>query len=149
MYPGFSGGPLVDSEGRVVGLNTSALSRGAALAVPFDTLGRVVEALLSRGRIRRGYLGVGAQPARLPEGLAKELGQETGLLLVSVEAGSPAEQSGLLMGDTLVTLNGNRIRHLDDLFAALGEEAIGQPVPAKLVRGGKLQDAAISVGERE
>lgn len=149
MYPGFSGGPLVDSEGRVVGLNTSALSRGAALAVPFETLGRVVEALLSRGRIRRGYLGVGAQPARLPESLAKELGQETGLLLVSVEAGSPAEQSGLLMGDTLVTLNGNRIRHLDDLFAALGEEAIGQPVPAKLVRGGKLQDADISVGERE
>ncbi len=92
---------------------------------------------------------MGAQPARLPDGLAKELGQETGLLLVSVEAGSPAEQSGLLMGDTLVTLNGNRIRHLDDLFAALDEEAIGQPVPAKLVRGGKLQDAAISVGERE
>ncbi len=149
MYPGFSGGPLVDSEGHIVGLNTSALSRGAALAVPFDTLRRVVEALLSRGRIRRGYLGVGAQPARLPDSLAKELGQETGLLLVSVEAGSPAEQSGLLMGDTLVTLNGNRIRHLDDLFAALGEEAIGQPVPAKLVRGGKLQDAAISIGERE
>ena len=149
MYPGFSGGPLVDSQGRVVGLNTSALARGAALAVPFDTLGRVVEALLSRGRIRRGYLGVGAQPARLPDSLAKELGQETGLLLVSVEAGSPAEQSGLLMGDTLVRLNGNRIRHLDDLFAALDEKTIGQPVPARLVRGGKLQDAAISVGERE
>ena len=149
MYPGFSGGPLVDSEGRVVGLNTSALSRGAALAVPFDTLRRVVDALLSRGRIRRGYLGVGAQPARLPDSLAKELGQETGLLLVSVEAGSSAEQSGLLMGDTLVTLNGNRVRHLDDLFAALGEETIGQTVPAKLVRGGKLQDAAIGVGERE
>ena len=91
MYPGFSGGPLVDSQGSVVGLNTSALSRGAALAVPFGTLGRVVEALLSRGRIRHGYLGVGAQPARLPNSLAKELGQETGLLLVSVEAGSPAE----------------------------------------------------------
>ena len=149
MYPGFSGGPLVDSQGSVVGLNTSALSRGAALAVPFGTLGRVVEALLSRGRIRHGYLGVGAQPARLPDSLAKELGQETGLLLVSVEAGSPAEQSGLLMGDTLVTLSGNRIRHLDDLFAALGEEAIGQPAPAKLVRGGQLQDAAVSVGERE
>ena len=148
MYPGFSGGPLVDSEGSVVGLNTSALARGAAVAVPTDDLQRVVSALLAAGRIRRGYLGVGAQPARLPEGMAKELGQESGLLLVSVEAGGPADSSGLVMGDTLVALNGNPVRHLDDLLAALGEEAIGDAVPAKLIRGGVLKDTTVTVGER-
>ena len=149
MYPGFSGGPLVDSEGSVVGLNTSALARGAAVAVPAETLSRVVGTLLASGRIRRGYLGVGAQPARLPEGMAKELGQESGLLLVSVETGGPAERSGLLMGDTLVSLNGNPLRHLDDLLSALGEEAIGDAIPAKLIRGGVLKDTTVTVGERE
>ena len=149
MYPGFSGGPLVDSDGSIIGLNTSALVRGAAVAVPTETLSRVVGALLASGRIRRGYLGVGAQPARLPEGIAKELGQESGLLLVSVEAGGPAENSGLLMGDTLVALNGNPLRHLDDLLSALAEEAIGEDVPTKLIRGGVVKDTTVTVGERD
>ena len=92
MYPGFSGGPLVDVESRVLGLNTSALARGLSLAVPVDTIERVVKSLMTHGRIRRGYLGIGAQPVRLPEALAKDLGQESGLLLVSVEEGSPADQ---------------------------------------------------------
>ena len=88
MYPGFSGGPLVDAQGRFVGLNTSALLRGVSIAVPSPTLNRVVKELSEHGSVRRAYLGVGAQPARLPEAIAKELGQETGLLLVSVEQGS-------------------------------------------------------------
>ena len=108
MYPGFSGGPLVDASGRFLGMNTTALLRGMNVAVPEPTLHRVVELLVAHGRIRRGYLGVGAQSARLPQTLADQLGQETGLLLVTVETGSPAERHGLLMGDTSKGFQPNR-----------------------------------------
>jgi len=106
MYPGFSGGPLVNAAGAVVGINTSALLRGTSLTLLTTTVRRVIEDLVAHGKVRRGYLGVGTQPARLSEGLAKQLGQETGLLLVSVEPGSPAEQGGLFMGDTIVGFDG-------------------------------------------
>lgn len=149
MYPGFSGGPLVDSAGQVLGLNTSALLRGVALAIPSVTLGRVVEALLSHGRVRRGYLGVGAQPVRLPSGLAEELGQETGLLLVSVEADGPAEIGGLLLGDTIVSLNKQPTRHLDDLLTPLGGESVGESLPLRIVRGGRIQEVTVTIGDRK
>ena len=148
MYPGFSGGPLVDVAGQVLGLNTSALLRGISLAVPVPTMRRVVETLLTQGRIRRGYLGVGAQPVRLPAALAERLGQETGLLLVSVDAGSPAEESDLLLGDTLVALDGEPLRHLDDLLGLLSSDRVGATAPVRLVRGGQVQDATVTIGER-
>ncbi len=149
MYPGFSGGPLVDANGQLIGLNTSALLRGVSIAVPATTLRSVVETLLTKGHISRGYLGVGAQPVRLPESLAKQLGQETGLLTVSVEPGGPAEKAGFFMGDTLVTLDGQPIRHLDDLLAGLGGDRAGATVKARVVRGGQLRDLSVVIGERE
>ena len=109
---------------------------------------RVVEALLSDGRIRRGYLGVGAQPVRLPDGLAAELGQETGLLLASVETGGPAERAGLFLGDTLVEMDGQRLRQLDDLLGMLGGDRVGASLGVKLVRGGSIQDLTVVVGDR-
>jgi S1-C subfamily serine protease len=148
MYPGFSGGPLVDVAGQVVGVNTSALLRGVSLTVPVPTLRRVVATLLSQGRIRRGYLGVGAQPVRLPAALAQSLGQETGLLLVSVDANSPAEQSGLLLGDTMVALDKEPVRHLDDLLAVLSSDRVSMTVPARIVRGGQIQELTVVIGER-
>ena len=149
MYPGFSGGPLVSSGGQVLGLNTSSLLRGIALAVPTSTLDRVVEALLSHGRVRRGYLGVGAQPVRLPAGLAEQVNQETGLLLVSVEPGGPAEKAGLVLGDTIVTLNGQPTRHLDDLLALLGSESIDTALPAGVLRGGSIQQFTVKIGDHK
>lgn len=148
MYPGFSGGPLVDTAGRFVGINSSALLRGISLAIPTDTLRRVVEALLAHGRVRRGYLGVGAQVARLPGGLAQQVGQETGLLLGSVEPGSPAERGGLFMGDTIIALDGQPVRHLDDLLALLGGERVGQSVPVRIVRGGQVHEVRVVIGEQ-
>ncbi|MFN2224644.1 MAG: S1C family serine protease [Anaerolineae bacterium] len=148
MYPGFSGGPLVDIEGRAIGLNTSALLRGVSLALPTRTLGRVVETLLTHGRMRRGYLGVTAQPVRLPQAAAGQLGQETGLLLAAVNAGSPAEAAGLALGDTLVALDGQPLCHMDDLVALLGAERIDQSVSVRYLRGGQLQDATVVVGAR-
>ncbi len=148
MYPGFSGGPLVDANGQLIGLNTSALARGVSIAVPVTTLRSVVETLLTKGKVSRGYLGVGAQPARLPDVLAQQLNQETGLLVVSVEPGGPADKAGLFMGDTLVTLGGQPIRHLDDLLATLSGDRIGATVPARVVRGGEPRDLNVVIGER-
>jgi len=149
MYPGFSGGPLIDSGGGVLGLNTSALMRGVPLVVPAPTVKRVAETLLSHGRIRRGYLGVGAQPVRLPEGLAGETGQETGLLLVSVEPGSPAESAGLLLGDTIVSVDARPMRLVDDLLSFLTGDRIGATAGVRLVRGGSLQEISVTIGERK
>jgi len=148
MYPGFSGGPLADAQGRVLGMNSSALMRGVSVTVPFGSLRPIVDALLTHGRVRRGYLGVGAQVVRLPAPLASQLGQETGLLLGSVELGSPAERAGLFMGDTIVSLDGRPIRHLDDLLALLSGDRVGQTVPVRLVRGGQVQEVHVVLGEQ-
>jgi S1-C subfamily serine protease len=148
MYPGFSGGPLVDVASGVLGLNTSALLRGISLAVPTPTVRRVVETLLAHGRVRRGYLGVGAQPVRLPADLAEQVGQETGLLLVSVEPDAPADGAGLTLGDTIVALDGQPVRHMDELLALLGGDRVGASVPVGIVRGGQTQELTVTIGER-
>lgn len=148
MYPGFSGGPLVSASGQPVGLNTSALLRGVSLTVPTPTVRRVVETLLAHGRVRRGYLGISTQTVRLPQAIQDQVGQETGLLLVSVESGSPAEQSGLLLGDTIVSMADTPVHQHDDLLVQLSADRIGQAVPARIVRSGQLQDVSVTVGER-
>ena len=148
MPPGFSGGPLVDATGQIAGLNSSALVRGVPVAIPFPTIGRTVESLLAHGRIRRAYIGVGSQPTRLPEGVASQLDQQTGLLLVSVEPGGPAEKGGLFLGDALVSVAGNPVRHMDDLMVNLSGDQIGKSVPVRIVRAGQLHDLAVVPSER-
>jgi S1-C subfamily serine protease len=148
MYPGFSGGPLVDVAGNALGLNSSALLRGISVTVPASSLRPTVETLLAHGRVQRGYLGVGAQGVRLPAALAAQLNQETGLLLGSVEAGSPAERSGLFMGDTIVAFEGQPVRHLDDLLALLSVDRVGKTAPVRIVRGGQVMDVSVVVGEQ-
>jgi S1-C subfamily serine protease len=148
MYPGFSGGPLVDAAGRVVGLNTSALLRGVSLTVPVSTLRRVIEMLLTRGRVRRGFLGVSTQLVRVPAALAQPLGQDTALLLIAVEPDRPAEQGGLLLGDILVALDDTPIRQHEDVLAFLSPERIGTVVLARLIRGGQRQEHRVVIGER-
>jgi S1-C subfamily serine protease len=148
MYPGFSGGPLLNAAGEVVGMNTSGLLRDASLTVPVSTLRRVVEMLLAHGRMRRGFLGVSTQPVRLPAALAESLGQETGLLLTAVEPAGPAEQDGLLLGDTLVGLNGQPVRQHDDLLALMVSDRIGTTVLGRIIRGGQVQELQVRIGER-
>jgi S1-C subfamily serine protease len=148
MYPGFSGGPLVDAGGQFIGLNTSALLRGISLTIPATTLKSVVETLLTKGRVSRGYLGVGAQPVRLPDALAMQLGQETGLLLVSVEPDAPGGKAGLLLGDVIVAISVDQVRHLDDMLAALSGDRVGATMPVWIVRGGQVQELKATIGER-
>lgn len=148
MYPGFSGGPLVNAEGKVLGLNTSAL-RGVSLSIPNSTVDRIVESILSHGKVQRGYLGVGVQPVKLPEALAEELGQETGLILISVEPGSPAEAGGLTLGDTLLSLHGDPVLRLDDLLSLLSSELVGEEVIVRVLRGGGVREQKVTIGERQ
>lgn len=150
LYPGFSGGPLVDATGRVVGLNTSGLARETNLAVPVTTVSRVAEELSSKGHVSRGYLGVGMQPVRLPEALRAGLGlgNDSGLIIVTVEPDGPAARAGMLLGDVLVALDGAPTRDLDDVQARLGSERIGRPVSALVVRAGVRAELRITVGER-
>ena len=149
MYPGFSGGPLVDAHGRLAGMNTSALMGGVSLAIPTVTLARVIDALVADGRMKRGYLGVSTQRVKLPTELREQLGQKTGLLIVSAEPNSPASAAGLTLGDTIVTLDGEKVRDHDDLLALLSGDRVGTAVPVGIVRGGQVQPMQVTIGERE
>lgn len=148
MYPGFSGGALVTADGRVAGVMTSGLVRGVSLALPTETVRRVVETLLQHGRIRRGFLGVGAQAVRLPEAAATQSGQGVGLLVMSVEPGSPADQGGVLLGDTLLAFEGTPLLSMEDLLGALSGDRVGKPAEIRLLRGGGLTSVKATIGER-
>ncbi len=145
---GFSGGMLVDTDGRVLGMNTAGLLRRAALTVPVPTLRKVVGMLLAHGKIRRGYLGIGAHPVRLPAGLEQQVGQRVGLIVVSVEPGSPAERGGLGLGDVIVAVDGTLVRSHDDVAAQLTSEKVGASLRIRLVRGGAVKELSVTVAER-
>lgn len=146
MYPGFSGGPLVTADGRFAGVNTSALMRGVSLAIPSTTIRKVVETLVTHGHMPRGYLGIGIQPVRLADTLQQLVGQETGLMVMSVESDSPATQAGIVQGDVLVKLDSIPVRHVDELQVLLSGERVGKAVEAQVIRGGQLQTFSMTIG---
>jgi S1-C subfamily serine protease len=150
LYPGFSGGPLVDVEGRVVGINTSGLARQLELAVPATTVNRVADELLEKGRVSRGFLGVGLQPVRLPEELKRTLpdGAEVALIVISVKPDGPAARSGLMLGDVLVALDGAPVGAPDDVQAVVGARRVGSVLTATIVRAGAPTEVRITIGER-
>jgi S1-C subfamily serine protease len=148
MYPGFSGGPLVDASGRVAGLNSSALARGASIAVPVAVARTLTDALRRDGHIKRGFLGVSTQPVRLAENIAAQLKQQSGLMIIGAEKDSPAEKAGLMQGDVLVSLGGQTVTDIEALQTALGPGTVGKTVTVKVVRGGELKDIPVTVGER-
>jgi S1-C subfamily serine protease len=147
MYPGFSGGPLVDASGVVQGMNTSGLARGASIAVATHSINAVVDTLLAHGHMRQGYLGVGVQPVRLSDDIAEQINQETGLMVSSVENGSPAAAS-MYQGDIIVAVDGEATPHIDALQLLLSGDRVGAAVPVRIVRGGTLQDVQVTIGEQ-
>lgn len=144
-YPGFSGGPLVNTEGEVLGLNTSGLTRGSSLTIPVRVAWRLAETLAQHGSVKRGYLGVRTQPVDV----ALEREQSQGLLVLWLEEGGPAEQGGLLVGDILVTVNSQPVGDVDDLFSALGSDIVGKSIPLEFLRGGQPKTLQVTVGERK
>jgi len=150
IYLGFSGSPLVGADGRVLGINTSGLGSGSALTIPAVTVNRVVDALLKGGRIPRPYIGVGMQPVRLPDAIKSKLNlvNDGGVIVLSVEPGSPADKAGFLVGDVLVGLGFAAVTDIDDVQATLTPESVGQTINASVVRGGVRANLAVTVGER-
>jgi len=141
LYPGSSGGLVVDTKGEAIGIATSALSRIAGLAIPASTVNRVVDEILARGRVARGYLGVGLQPVELPD-------HHKGLIVLSLEPEGPAAKAGVLIGDVVVSLGGAAVHDTDDIQTVLETHAVGQAVQAGLVRGGVALSIGIVIGER-
>jgi S1-C subfamily serine protease len=141
LYPGSSGGLVVNTKGEAIGIATSALSRIAGLAIPASTVNRVVDEILSRGHVARGYLGVGLQPVELPD-------HHKGLIVLSLEPEGPASKAGVLIGDVVVSLGGTAMEDTDDIQTVLEKHAVGQTVLAGLVRGGVALNIGVVIGER-
>lgn len=150
LLPGLSGGALVDVEGRVVGMLSAYLAGGDPVAIPVGSIEPIVERILTGGTVRRAYLGVSTQPVELQETLRLKLGveQSTGLMLLGLEPGAPAETSGLLLGDILLSIGGRAVEDGEALQMALGPSAIGQPTPIKLIRGGELRETTLTPAPR-
>ncbi|MBA2598207.1 MAG: trypsin-like peptidase domain-containing protein [Chloroflexia bacterium] len=151
MLPGFSGGPLVDTTGNLIGLNSSTLGRSGQLTVLAETIDATVATLLQHGRVRRGYLGVGAQGVRLPDALTQSLGngQEQGLLIVSVESGGPADTAGLMLGDVILAIDGDEVHQVEQLQERLTGDRVGNSVPVRIARGGEPREIGVTIGERQ
>jgi serine protease DegQ len=150
LYAGFSGGALIDAQGRVIGMNTTGLSRRTALTLPAATVERVVAQLLAHGKVTRGYLGVGMQQVRIPDALRERLrlGDADAVIVLSVEPAGPAERAGMLIGDVLVALDDHRIDDVHDVLAFLSDDAVGRTVRAAIVRGGNTIELPVTIAER-
>jgi S1-C subfamily serine protease len=150
-YPGFSGGPLVNTEGEVLGLNTSGLTRGSSLTIPVSVAWRIAEALATHGSVKRGYLGVRTQPVEVSEAARQALKreQEHGLLVLWLEEGGPAAKGGLLVGDIVVAICGQPVGDPDDLFSALNSDTVGKSIAVEVLRGGRPETISVTVGERK
>jgi S1-C subfamily serine protease len=149
-YPGFSGGPLINGEGQVFGINTSGFGSGGAITIPADVAWKVADTLARHGKIKRGYLGIRSQTVNIPEESQKQLNrkQDTGLLIVGLEADSPAGNGGIMVGDILAGVAGEPIEHHDELFTRLSGDVVGKSTPLDVLRGGKLEVVKVVVGER-
>ena len=150
-YPGFSGGPLLNTEGEVLGLNTSGLTQNSALTIPSSAAWRIADALAKHGSVKRGYLGVRTQPVEIPEAARAALkrDQKSGLLVLWLEENGPAQKGGLFVGDTIVAVGGQPASDPDDLFVALSSDTVGKPIAVEVLRGGKPETINVTVGERK
>ena len=150
LYPGFSGGPLLNARGEVVGINTRGLAHGRAVTVPVATVSRVVEELLEKGRIARPYLGIAMQPVEVPENLRSKLptGTRAALLVMQVENGGPAEKAGVLLGDVIFEVGGKKVEYVDAIQDALATAKVGDVLQIRIIRAGEIKPVSITLGER-
>ncbi|MDQ2884608.1 MAG: S1C family serine protease [Chloroflexota bacterium] len=148
-YPGFSGGPLIDAQGDVVGILTTGLVNGVALAIPMDIAKGIADTLAKQGYIKRGYLGISSQLVELPVSQRAGRNQEHGLLIVKVDESSPAQQGGVLVGDIVVALDGHSINDSEELQLLLVGDRVGRAVPVEVMRGNTLQTLSVTIGQRK
>jgi len=148
LYPGFSGGPLVNAQGKVVGINTRGLSRGRGVTIPLTTVNRTVDELIEKGHIAKPYLGLAMQQVAVPESLRGKTSASSGLLVVHVEPSGPADKAGVLLGDLVVDLQGNAVEDTGDIQQLLGATKVGDTVQATVLRGGSPVKMSIALADR-
>lgn len=150
VYDGFSGGPLVASSGRVIGINNSALAGGAAAALPASVIDSIIDDLLARGHVRRPFIGVAVHPVSLSAAAVarNQLADASALVVVSVAEDTPAERAGVLVGDVLLSIDGRRLARPTDLLeglAGIRERATGS---VELLRGGEKKTLTVTPVDR-
>lgn len=150
IFIGFSGSALVNASGRIAGINTTGLARGLGVTIPVSTVNRVVDELVAKGHIARGYIGIATQPVTLPERLSTKLNlaSQSALIVVTVEPDGPADKAGMMIGDILVSLDGAPASDIGDIQAKLGSEFIGRDIAASVLRGGALVALTLGISER-
>lgn len=148
MHEGFAGGAFVGADGRLLGVTTAASIRGLGVVIPAGIAWSTAADLLRRGTLRRGYLGIAAQPARVSERQRDAAGAEQALLVVDVKPGTPADEAGLFVGDLLLSLDGHTLASPDELFDLLVGDRVGKSVAVKLLRGGAPVDVSVTVAGR-
>jgi S1-C subfamily serine protease len=152
LNPGNSGGPLVNSRGEVIGINTAVImgAQGICFAVASNTASLVLSEIIRHGRVRRAYIGIGAQTVAIPRRFARaaNIANETGAMLTSVETGSPAHASGLIRQDIVVALDDQPVTGVDDLIRLLVGERIGRSVALDYLRGSRLVRAEVTPKDR-
>jgi S1-C subfamily serine protease len=144
LNPGFSGGPLVDASGRMIGLNTAYVwSRG--IAIPINKVKSITDLLMSGGKIKRAYLGIVSNTVPIPQETAKQthISQDAGVMVFSVEPDSPAKKGGLAMGDVIVKLNDQSVANFYDLPQLLTENLAGKNTKLSILRGEKLMELTV------
>jgi serine protease Do len=145
VNPGYSGGPLVDASGQLIGMNVAYFSK-RGIAVPVNTIAKVVKRLAEGKPLKRAYLGIVSNPVALPAEVSSDqrVGQETGVMVLSIEDETPAKKSGLAFGDVILKFNGKSVSNSEDLTSFLGEEAIGKQAKLAVLRGGNVVELEIT-----
>jgi S1-C subfamily serine protease len=148
-YPGFSGGPLVDAGGRVLGINTSGLGMGVSLTIPAKLAWKIAASIEEHGDVKRGYLGVRSQLAEVSAEAQKALGREqaSALLVLGIEKDSPAAAAGVIVGDVIVAFNDAHVTDHDDLLVQLNSGVVGKSIEMQVLRGGKPHSLNVTIGE--
>ena len=148
MHEGFAGGALLGVDGRLLGLATAAAIRGLGVVIPAGIAWSTAAELLRRGTLKRGYLGIAAQPVRVSDKQKGVAGVDRALLVVDVKTDTPADAAGLFVGDLLLSLDGQPLSSPDELLDLLVGERVGKSIAARVLRGGVVTDLAVTAAER-
>lgn len=150
LHPGFGGGPLVTANGSIAGINSGGMSKPLCVTIPDTTIDRILDSILNRGYVARGWLGASMQTVRFSDAATAKLGFDGhgGLVVLDVEHDSPAAHGGVMIGDVLVRIDETRITKHDDVLTFLGSDRVGTVVQMQVVRGGEVVAVPVTIGER-
>jgi S1-C subfamily serine protease len=148
MHDGFAGGAFVDTNGGLIGVTTASAIRGLGVVIPASIAWQTAATLLEHGGLKRGYLGISGQTARLAVDQKNVIGRDEALVVVGVPAGSPAAGAGVLVGDVLFELDGHAIGSPEDLLDLLTGDRVGRKAALRVMRGGSVIDIGVTIGER-